>query len=105
MWVGVSQCVCVCVDMDDLRWVCPIVCVCLDIRWVCPSVCLDMDDLRWVCPSMLCSMHLPSLPVLHRAHTQYYGGYHNNHKVINWLWDIVKNDFTAEEKAAFLKVC
>lgn len=40
-----------------------------------------------------------------RKHTQYYGGYHDNHKVIGWLWDILKNDFTPDEKAAFLKVC
>ncbi|KAH9492187.1 Ubiquitin-protein ligase E3B [Bulinus truncatus] len=38
-----------------------------------------------------------------RRHTQYYGGYHNNHKVINWLWDIVENDLTSEEKGLFLK--
>uniref|UniRef100_A0A2C9M5A1 HECT-type E3 ubiquitin transferase n=1 Tax=Biomphalaria glabrata TaxID=6526 RepID=A0A2C9M5A1_BIOGL len=44
---------------------------------------LDMDDLR--------------------RHTQYYGGYHNNHKVINWLWDIVENDLTTDEKGLFLK--
>ncbi|XP_059171742.1 ubiquitin-protein ligase E3B-like [Physella acuta] len=45
--------------------------------------CLDMEDLR--------------------RHTQYYGGYHNNHKVINWLWDIVENDLSIEEKGLFLK--
>ncbi len=40
-----------------------------------------------------------------RKHTQYYGGYHDGHKVVTWLWDVVKNDFNPEEKAAFLKVC
>jgi len=41
---------------------------------------------------------------LSRKHTQYYGGYHDRHKVIGWLWDILKIDFTPDEKAAFLKV-
>ena len=39
-----------------------------------------------------------------RRHTQYYGGYHNNHKVINWLWDVLSSDFTPEECSLFLKV-
>lgn len=38
-----------------------------------------------------------------RKHTQYYGGYHNNHKVICWLWDILEKDFNAADRAAFLK--
>ncbi|XP_014785402.1 ubiquitin-protein ligase E3B isoform X2 [Octopus bimaculoides] len=38
-----------------------------------------------------------------RRHTQYYGGYHNNHRVINWLWDIVDHDFSAHERSLFLK--
>ncbi|XP_060602901.1 ubiquitin-protein ligase E3B-like [Ruditapes philippinarum] len=38
-----------------------------------------------------------------RKHTQYYGGYHNNHKVINWLWDILEKDFNQADRAAFLK--
>lgn len=44
---------------------------------------LDLDDLR--------------------RHTHYYGGFHDNHRVISWLWDILKRDFTQEEKGAFLK--
>ena len=39
-----------------------------------------------------------------RKHTQYYGGFHNSHKVISWLWDILQHDFTVEEKGLFLKV-
>ncbi|KAK7598284.1 hypothetical protein V9T40_006519 [Parthenolecanium corni] len=38
-----------------------------------------------------------------RQHTQYYGGFHDSHKVIVWLWDILKNDFSEEERALFLK--
>ena len=40
-----------------------------------------------------------------RRNTVYYGGYHSSHRVISWLWDILKNDFKKEEKALFLKVC
>jgi ubiquitin-protein ligase E3 B len=39
-----------------------------------------------------------------RKHTQYYGGFHNNHKVVSWLWDILLKDFTPNERSLFLKV-
>ena len=39
-----------------------------------------------------------------RRNTQYYGGYHNNHKVISWMWDVLDKDFTRDEKGLFLKV-
>lgn len=38
-----------------------------------------------------------------RKHTKYSGGFHNNHRVISWLWDILEKDFTAEEHKLFLK--
>jgi ubiquitin-protein ligase E3 B len=38
-----------------------------------------------------------------KRNTVYYGGYHSSHRVISWLWDILKNDFKKEEKALFLK--
>ncbi|KAJ8286077.1 hypothetical protein GJAV_G00034290 [Gymnothorax javanicus] len=38
-----------------------------------------------------------------KKHTVYYGGFHSSHRVIIWLWDILSNDFTAEERAMFLK--
>ena len=41
---------------------------------------------------------------IYSRNTRYYGGYHNGHKVISWLWDIVTNDFTPQERALFLKV-
>lgn len=40
-----------------------------------------------------------------RANTIYYGGYHNNHKVIKWFWDILANEFSREERALLLKFC
>ena len=40
----------------------------------------------------------------YRKHTQYYGGFHNSHRVINWLFDILSHDFTADERGLFLKV-
>ncbi|XP_069070843.1 ubiquitin-protein ligase E3B isoform X2 [Pleurodeles waltl] len=38
-----------------------------------------------------------------KRHTVYYGGFHGSHRVIIWLWDILANDFTSEERAMFLK--
>ena len=42
--------------------------------------------------------------VPHRRHTRYYGGYHSNHRVVNWLWDVLEKEFSEEEKSRFLKV-
>lgn len=39
-----------------------------------------------------------------RRHTQYYGGFHDKHRVVCWLWDILEQDFKEEERALFLKV-
>lgn len=39
-----------------------------------------------------------------RRHTQYYGGFHDSHRVVCWLWDILEKDFTEEERGLFLKV-
>ncbi|KAI1727894.1 HECT-domain (ubiquitin-transferase) domain-containing protein [Ditylenchus destructor] len=38
-----------------------------------------------------------------RKHAQYYGGFHNNHRLIKWLWSILQNDFTVDERHLFLK--
>ncbi|XP_050531707.1 ubiquitin-protein ligase E3B isoform X2 [Daktulosphaira vitifoliae] len=38
-----------------------------------------------------------------RKHTQYYGGFHDSHRVILWLWDVLQKDFTENERALFLK--
>lgn len=38
-----------------------------------------------------------------RKHTKYYGGFHSNHRVIGWLWDILEKDFSPEEHRLFLK--
>ncbi|XP_076674056.1 ubiquitin-protein ligase E3B isoform X3 [Andrena cerasifolii] len=38
-----------------------------------------------------------------RRHTQYYGGFHDSHRVVCWLWDILEKDFSEEERALFLK--
>ncbi|XP_059616047.1 ubiquitin-protein ligase E3B [Phlebotomus argentipes] len=38
-----------------------------------------------------------------RKHTQYYGGFHDSHRVVGWLWDILARDFTEEERKLFLK--
>lgn len=39
-----------------------------------------------------------------RKHTQYYGGFHDSHRVVGWLWDILSRDFTEDERKLFLKV-
>ncbi|CAM1325746.1 UBE3B (predicted) [Pycnogonum litorale] len=38
-----------------------------------------------------------------RKHTIYYGGFHNNHRVIMWLWETLEKDFTEKERSLFLK--
>lgn len=38
-----------------------------------------------------------------RRHTRYYGGYHSNHRVVNWLWDVLEKEFSEDEKSRFLK--
>ncbi|CAI8030927.1 Ubiquitin-protein ligase E3B [Geodia barretti] len=38
-----------------------------------------------------------------RKYTHYAGGYHANHKVILWLWDVLKNHFNADDRGNFLK--
>ena len=38
-----------------------------------------------------------------KHHTEYHGGYHANHRVISWLWDILANEFDDEERGRFLK--
>lgn len=38
-----------------------------------------------------------------RRHTKYFGGFHANHRVICWLWDILQSDFSVEEHRLFLK--
>ena len=38
-----------------------------------------------------------------RKHVQYFGGFHSNHRVIQWLWEVLENDFSREERRLFLK--
>ncbi|EDV23245.1 uncharacterized protein TRIADDRAFT_28070 [Trichoplax adhaerens] len=38
-----------------------------------------------------------------KKYTKYLGGYHSKHRVIQWLWDILKNDFGEEDRCKFLK--
>ncbi|XP_012282275.1 ubiquitin-protein ligase E3B isoform X2 [Orussus abietinus] len=38
-----------------------------------------------------------------RKHTQYYGGFHDSHRVVCWLWDILEKDFSEDERGLFLK--
>lgn len=38
-----------------------------------------------------------------KKHTQYYGGFHSNHRVVKWLWNILQFDFNFNERQLFLK--
>jgi ubiquitin-protein ligase E3 B len=38
-----------------------------------------------------------------RKHTHYFGGFHDSHRIVAWLWDILEKDFDVRERAAFLK--
>ena len=38
-----------------------------------------------------------------RRNTSYYGGFHDSHRVIVWLWDVLEKEFTDLEKSQFLK--
>lgn len=38
-----------------------------------------------------------------RKYTQYYGGFHDNHRVVSWLWEILEKDFSEKELNLFLK--
>ncbi|XP_030752735.1 ubiquitin-protein ligase E3B isoform X2 [Sitophilus oryzae] len=38
-----------------------------------------------------------------RKNCQYYGGFHDSHRVICWLWDILEKDFNDDERGMFLK--
>ncbi|KAF2369027.1 HECT domain [Trinorchestia longiramus] len=38
-----------------------------------------------------------------RKHTQYYGGFHDSHRVVCWLWDILEKDLSSKELSLFLK--
>jgi len=38
-----------------------------------------------------------------RRHTSYYGGFHDSHRVVGWLWDVLEREFSDKEKSLFLK--
>ncbi|CAI2349763.1 unnamed protein product [Caenorhabditis sp. 36 PRJEB53466] len=38
-----------------------------------------------------------------KRNVQYFGGFHGNHRLIKWLWEILDKKFTAEERKLFLK--
>lgn len=38
-----------------------------------------------------------------RRNTSYYGGFHDSHRVVAWLWEVLDKDFSDKEKSLFLK--
>ena len=37
--------------------------------------------------------------------THYHSGYHKDHRLIRWFWDIVQNDFTPQQQRELLLFC
>ncbi|XP_042146688.1 ubiquitin-protein ligase E3B isoform X2 [Ixodes scapularis] len=65
---------------------------------------IDLQDLRCCAPHLFCGLAaLREQSVFCRRHTKYFGGFHNNHRLVNWLWDILERDFNSEEHRLFLK--
>lgn len=106
-------------DLDDLRLVCTYTEYSECFTEMCPHIFSPIWYKEWnwgvqyqhliylwwwhhVLPSPLFQIFCFCFP--RRKHTQYYGGFHNNHRVINWLWDVLDRDFTAQERSLFLKV-
>ncbi|GMR42452.1 hypothetical protein PMAYCL1PPCAC_12647 [Pristionchus mayeri] len=56
-------------------------------------------ELQYLISGQSSDIDLPDL----RKHVQYYGGFHSGHRLIKWLWQILENDFSAEERRLFLK--
>ena len=38
-----------------------------------------------------------------KRNVQYFNGLHSNHRLVKWLWEVIENDFTKEERSLFLK--
>jgi ubiquitin-protein ligase E3 B len=56
-----------------------------EIQYLISGTChdIDLDDLK--------------------ANVQYWGGLHAAHRLVKWLWDVVQNDFSRDERSLFLK--
>ncbi|CAI4227822.1 unnamed protein product [Auanema sp. JU1783] len=56
-------------------------------------------EIQYLISGQTCDIDIADL----KKHVQYYGGFHGSHRLIKWLWDIVENEFSAEERRLFLK--
>uniref|UniRef100_A0A914EGA9 Ubiquitin-protein ligase E3B n=1 Tax=Acrobeloides nanus TaxID=290746 RepID=A0A914EGA9_9BILA len=59
----------------------------------------DTHELQYLISGMRSDIDLADL----KRNVQYYGGFHGNHRLIKWLWQILESDFTVEERHLFLK--
>eukprot|EP00736_Rhodelphis_marinus_P008671 Rmarinus@m.29763 len=60
--------------------------------------CFSVAELRLIIAGVDADFDLDDL----RRHTVYYGGYHDNHQSIRWLWKTVR-EMESDDKRAFLK--
>lgn len=56
-------------------------------------------ELQYLISGQSCDIDVTDL----KKNVQYFGGFHSSHRVIKWLWEIVENEFSVEERKLFLK--
>lgn len=63
---------------------------------------LDLKDMRKNTQYYGGEIHFLSFYTL--SFILYFLGFHDSHRVVGWLWDILAKDFTEDERKLFLKV-
>ena len=63
---------------------------------------VDLEDLKFVFKDL---SFIEKSVLLYRSNVVYQGGYHRTHPVIKWLWQVLEQEFSREERALFLRVC
>lgn len=66
---------------------------------------IDLEDLKLVFLNLSSFIYMLKNSFNIRSNVVYQGGYHRTHPVIKWLWQILEQDFSREERALFLRVC
>lgn len=64
---------------------------------------VDLEDLKFVLSDILDKSSFTFSSC--RSNIVYQGGYHRTHPVIKWLWQVLEQEFSREERALFLRVC
>lgn len=63
---------------------------------------IDLEDLKFV---RRFSSRIFISSYSYRSNIVYQGGYHRTHPVIKWLWQVLEQEFSREERSLFLRVC